>query len=74
MEPNSRELAPYFRDGLLYLPEKAIELLKSVGLSATILEASRNGLALEDGHNIAEISIAMEQLLERLSNSKAQTD
>lgn len=74
MEPNSRELAPYFRDGLLFLPDKAIELLRSIGLNPSILEASRRGLALDNGYDIAEISGAMEQLLERLSRNEAQTD
>ncbi len=74
MEPNSRELAPFFRDGLLFLPDKAIELLKSSGLNSTILEASRRGLRLEDGCDVAEISSAMEQLLENLSHNAAQTD
>ncbi len=65
----SNELAPYFKDGALYLPEKAIELLSKSGIDPSVLEAARMGMALDNTDEIASISKAMEELLSNLSSS-----
>jgi hypothetical protein len=48
MPMNSQDYAPYFRDGLLFLPPKTVELLVRAGLSADVAQASLNGLTLDD--------------------------
>jgi hypothetical protein len=59
-----RDYAPYFRNGLLYLPEKTVALLVDVGLDKATGEAALNGLALDDNREqISRISQALEQAL-----------
>ena len=65
----SNELAPYFKDGSLYLPEKAIELLDRAGIDRSVLDAVRLGMALDNTTEIAAISQAMEELLSNLSST-----
>jgi hypothetical protein len=62
-----REYAPYFRNGLLYLPEKTVALLVDVGLDKAIGDAALNGLALDDHREqIARISQTLEQALAQM--------
>jgi len=69
MEPKGDELAPYYENGRLRLPEKAMELLAKAGRSEEIINAARTGLTMEEGHSIAEVSKAMEALLARIVNN-----
>ncbi len=60
----NRDYAPYFRNGMLYLPEKTVTLLIDVGLDKATAEAALRGLALDDHREeIARISAALEAVL-----------
>ncbi len=62
-----REYAPYFRNGRLYLTEKTVVMLTETGLNKELGRAALEGLALDDHRQqIAQISAAMEQMLEQL--------
>lgn len=62
-----RDYAPYFRNGLLFLPEKTVALLVDVGLDKTVAAAALTGLALDDNReHIAQISKALEQALAQM--------
>jgi hypothetical protein len=64
-----REYAPYFRNGLLYLPEKTVSLLVDVGLDKATGEAALRGLALDDHREqIALISQSLEQALAQMED------
>jgi uncharacterized protein YdeI (YjbR/CyaY-like superfamily) len=54
------DYAPYFRNGLLFLPEHTITLLIEAGLDAQIAEAARAGLNL--GEQRAQITIISQSL------------
>jgi hypothetical protein len=59
-----RDYATYFRNGLLYLPEKTVTLLVDVGLDKATAEAALRGLALDDHREqIALISASLEAVL-----------
>jgi hypothetical protein len=67
---NSFEYAPYFREGLLYLPPKTVALLIDAGLCEEAAEAALNGLALDDDRElIGQISNALEKALAELAES-----
>jgi len=62
-----RDYAPYFRNGLLYLPQKTVTLLVDVGLDQAIGAAALGGLALDDHRDqIARISQALESALAQM--------
>jgi hypothetical protein len=63
MSVDSYSYAPYFRNGLLYLPATTVEMLISAGLNQEIAISALNGLALDDKGRIGEISRAMEMML-----------
>lgn len=68
MSTNIHDYAPFFHNGLLYLPEKTIALLLDAGLDAETAEAARNGLALDDDRAlIGEISHTLEQVISQVS-------
>jgi hypothetical protein len=61
---SSRDYAPYFRNGLLYLPEKTVTMLIDVGLDKATAEAALHGLALDDHRElIARINASLEAVL-----------
>jgi hypothetical protein len=61
---NSQDYAPFFHDGLLYLPEKTIALLAAAGLDSRTAQAALHGLALDDDRVlIGQISNALEKVL-----------
>lgn len=67
---NSRDYAPYFRNGLLLLPEKTVDLLISAGLDDAVGKAALKGLNLvDDREEIAIISKSLEGALEKLETS-----
>jgi hypothetical protein len=69
----SSELAPYFRDGLLYLPPKTVTLLVEAGLDNHIGQAALHGLNLNDQRQqIAIISQTLETALEQLEEDSQE--
>ena len=66
----ANEYAPFFRNGLLYLPEKTIDLLISAGLEPELAQAAQAGLALDDHRTqIARINHVLESVLAGLEAS-----
>jgi hypothetical protein len=64
MSDSMRDFAPYFRNGLLYLPQRTVDMLIMAGLDAEIGKAALHGLALDDHKTeIAQINRTLEQLL-----------
>jgi hypothetical protein len=67
---NSLDYAPYYYDGLLYLPPKTVDLLREAGLAEEVTQAALNGLALDDDKAlIGEISSALEVILEQVTDN-----
>jgi hypothetical protein len=61
------DFAPYFRNGLLYLPEKTVDLLIEAGLEKELAQAALNGLALDDHREqIGKINRVLEAALEKM--------
>lgn len=61
---NNPDYAPYFRDGMLYLPDKTVNLLIGAGLDPFIARAALRGLTLDDDKTmIAEISDTLVKVL-----------
>lgn len=68
MSINSHDYAPYFYNGLLYLPEKTVTLLVDAGLDESIAESALNGLALDDDRAlIGKISQALERVISQVA-------
>lgn len=68
MPLDSELYAPFFREGMLYLPAKTIDLLIRDGLDLKKAEDARQGLRLDDDRQlIAEISNQLERILESMS-------
>lgn len=59
-------LAPYFRNGLLYFPEKTINALLEVGLDWHAGQQAMRGLSLDDSDTLAQIGYAVDDLLSRV--------
>ena len=67
MRSTSTDFAPYFRNGLLYLPEATVDLLIEAGLESELARVALNGLALDDNRDqIARINRVLEAALERM--------
>lgn len=61
---DSNDYAPYFRDGLLYLPEKTVRLLIDYGLDPEEASGALHGLALDDDRLlIGRISKLLEDIM-----------
>jgi hypothetical protein len=61
------DYAPYFRNGLLYLPEKTVDLLIEAGLERELAKAALKGLALDDNREqIGRINRVLEAALEKM--------
>lgn len=61
------DYAPYFRNGLLYLPEKTVDLLIEAGLERELAKAALSGLALDDHREqIGRINRVLEAALEKM--------
>jgi len=62
------DYAPFFREGLLYLPATTIKLLIDSGLDPNIAQRAKSGLRLDDDrHNIGLISNQLEKALATIS-------
>jgi hypothetical protein len=61
-----RKLAPYFRNGLLYVPEKTAQALREVGLDEETAQRVTSGLALDERKRLHELSEAIDVLLHQL--------
>ena len=59
-------LAPYFRNGLLYFPEKTIKALLEAGLDQHTGQQAMQGLSLDDNDTLAQIAYAVDELLSRV--------
>lgn len=67
MRSNQGDFAPYFRNGLLFLPEATVGLLIEAGLEPDLARAALDGLALDDNRDqIARINRVLEAALERM--------
>ncbi|MCB9450114.1 MAG: hypothetical protein H6672_01675 [Anaerolineaceae bacterium] len=67
MAETIRDFAPYFRNGLLFLPPRTVDMLVTVGLDDAVGRAALNGLALDDQKpEITQINRAMEYLLSEM--------
>lgn len=67
MRSSINDYAPYFRNGLLYLPEKTVQLLIETGLDEQSAQAALSGLALDDHRDlIAQINQVLEAALEKM--------
>ena len=63
-----KDYAPFFREGLLYLPDTTIKLLIESGLEAQVAQLAKRGLRLDDDRsNIGIISNQLEKALAHLS-------
>jgi len=62
-------LAPYFRNGLLFFPEKTIDALMDVGLDSHIGDRAANGLSLDDDESLSQLNYAIDALLSRVDSS-----
>jgi hypothetical protein len=63
------DYAPYFRNGLLYLPEKTVDLLIEAGLEKELAQAALKGLALDDHREqIGRINRVLEAALEKMED------
>jgi hypothetical protein len=70
---NTKDLAPYFRNGLLYLPAKTVALLVDAGLDKNIGYAALHGLSLSDQRaQIGLISQALEKALSELETNTVE--
>lgn len=61
------DFAPYFLNGLLYVPEKTVNLLIEAGLEREIGLAALDGLSLDEKERIGKISHTLENLLGSLA-------
>ncbi|MBZ0304211.1 MAG: hypothetical protein K8J31_31035 [Anaerolineae bacterium] len=61
--------APYFRNGLLYFPEKTIQELLAVGLDSQIARRAARGLSLDDSASLEKLSCAIDTLLSQIDAS-----
>lgn len=59
-------LAPYFRNGLLYFPEKTITALLDVGLDWRTGQQALQGFSLDDNDSLAQIGRAIDDLLSQV--------
>ncbi len=62
------DYAPFFREGLLFLPPLTVEMLITSGMEQHRAEAALYGLALDDDRElIGQISNTLERVLESLT-------
>lgn len=70
---NNRDYAPYFRNGLLYLPSATVELLVEAGLERPLAETALRGLALDDHKaEIAQINRVLETALAQMEEDSQE--
>jgi hypothetical protein len=60
-------LAPYFRNGMLYFPEKTINALMEVGLEWQIGHRATRGISLDDAESLRKLSQAIDTLLTQVN-------
>jgi len=64
-----KSYAPFFQNGLLYLPDITILLLIKAGLAPEVAQSARRGLQLDDDREtIGIISNTLEKTLALLTN------
>ncbi len=73
MNLDSRAFAPYFRNGLLYLPDRTVKLLIEAGLDRDVAQAALRGLALDTERQwIAEINRTLEIMLAEMEEDSQE--
>lgn len=71
MPSEHKYLEPYFRNGLLYVPQNTVEQLIQVGLDATVGRAAARGLKLDDERAVGELRQAIDALLMQVEPQSA---
>ena len=75
MYNNVGNYAPFFSEGLLFLPQQTVEMLIKAGMDQRRAEAALYGLALDDDHElIGQISNTLERVLESLTTGDPAFD
>lgn len=62
-------LAPYFRNGLLYFPEKTIKALVEVGLEWQLGHRATRGISLDDVDSLSKLTQAIDVLLGQVDHN-----
>ncbi|HLV36084.1 MAG TPA: hypothetical protein VKY59_13250 [Spirillospora sp.] len=62
-------LAPYFRNGLLYFPERTIQALIEVGLDPYTARRAMQGLSLDDTSSLNTLNQTVDALLAQVDSS-----
>jgi hypothetical protein len=62
-------LAPYFRNGMLYFPEKTIKALVEVGLEWQVGHRATRGISLDDGESLSKLTHAIDILLGQVDHN-----
>ncbi len=66
----NEDYAPYFHNGLLYLPPRTVKLLIQTGLDKEIAQSALKGLALDDDRErIGLLSNTLERALEQVTDN-----
>jgi len=64
--------APYFRNGLLYIPRETAQLIHITGLDADLATDATNGLRLDDdSQKIAQLNLQLQELIAGLDDQPA---
>jgi diphthamide synthase (EF-2-diphthine--ammonia ligase) len=65
---SNQDYAPVYHNGLLCLPQQAVDTLVRAGLKAEVVQAAQRGLATDTyGDRLAEMSVSFQLLLEKLA-------
>ena len=63
MNNHTSPLLPYYRNGLLYFPEKTVEALVAAGMTQSVAQAAQAGLALDDDPKMDEVRRIVQVML-----------
>ena len=63
MNNETSPLLPYYRNGLLYFPEKTVEMLLAAGMEQSVAQAAHEGLALDDDRRMNEVRRVVQVVL-----------
>lgn len=63
MSMDYRNFAPYFRNGMLFLPQRTVSALLDAGLSRPLAEHALLGIPLDDRINLDNLSKAVFNLI-----------
>lgn len=64
--------APYFRDGLLYIPQATAKMLIEAGYNSPLNNNATNGFRLdEDNEKIAQLNQQLQELIAEMDDTSA---